>query len=405
MMKHSGRRQKDQDSTGAASTSSRRAHEKPTILFTAFETSGDAHAAPVIRELLRREPGIRIFASGGPRMQQAGAMLIERTVQSSAMGLEALNRSFILRKHVKRIKRWASEHRVVAHVPVDSPAANFPISKAMRSAGARIIHLVAPQMWAWGRWRIAKLRRLTSVVLCLMPFEEQWFTERRVPAKFIGHPSINRTLKLEDLRERMHGLPQGAPRVAIFPGSRSHEVRANVRLLTDVYNELQDRHAGMRGVIVATDPRMARIIRRKVKVFPTGLHMITGFADAVIAWCDLALAVSGTITLDIALQRKPMIGVYKTGWLSWLGAKLMLRTSYRLLPNIIAEREIVPEFVPYAGGPMPIVKQATRYLLDSKNAAVQSEELHRVCLRFANHNPAEEAARIILRVIQQGSMK
>ncbi|MEE8153933.1 MAG: hypothetical protein V3T53_03115 [Phycisphaerales bacterium] len=369
------------------------------ILFTAFEPSGDALAAPVIRQLLRHDPELKIYAWGGPLMHQAGATVLEQTVEAGAMGLSALRRFSEVRREVKRIKRWAQEYRVLAHVPVDSPAANFPIAKVMRKAGARVIHLVAPQLWAWGRWRMGKLRRNTDLVLCLLPFEEQWFNDRRVPAKFIGHPTINRRVNLQQLRERMHGLPQGAPRLVIFPGSRRQEVRANTRLLVSVYHELQGRHSGMGGVVVAANPELARVIRRRIKVFPTGLHMVTGSIDAAIAWCDLALAVSGTITLDLTVHRKPMVGVYKTGLLSWLGANLLLRTRYRLLPNIIAEREIVPEFVPHVGGPMSIVKRATKYLSDSKNAAVQSEELHRVCLRFANHKPAEEAARLISKVI------
>ena len=373
--------------------------QRPTILFTAFEPSADALAAPVIEELLERDRRLRIFACGGPHMEGAGAELLQRTDRIGAMGLNAIRRARAVRGYINQIKAWAPAHRVVAHVPVDSPAANFPISKVMRGCGARIIHLVAPQMWAWGRWRVRKLRNLTSVVLCVLPFEEEWFGSRRIPAKFIGHPSINRTLEWDSMEERMHGLPQGAPRLGLFPGSRRHEVAANTRLLADVYTELQGRHSGMCGVIVAATPDMASIIRHKIDVFPTALHMITGSAEAVIAWCDLALAVSGTVTLDIALQRKPMIGLYRTGLVSWLLAKLMIRTPYRLLPNIIAEREVVPEFVPHLGGPLPIVQQATRFLMDSKNAAVQSEELHRVCLRFANHNPSKEAAKVILEVI------
>jgi lipid-A-disaccharide synthase len=127
--------------------------------------------------------------------------------------------------------------------------------------------------------------------------------------------------------------------------------------------------------------------------------MVTGGADAAIAWCDLALAVSGTITLDIALQRKPMIGVYRTGWFMWLLAKLILRTPFVLLPNIIAAREIVPEFAPHAGGSAGIIRAATRYLQDSKRGAVQAEELNRVCLRFATKRPAEEAAGHLLRMV------
>ena len=128
--------------------------------------------------------------------------------------------------------------------------------------------------------------------------------------------------------------------------------------------------------------------------------MITGSADAVIGWCELALAVSGTVTLDIAAHRKPMVGVYRTGLASWLLAKLLISSPHRLLPNIIAGREIVPEFVPYLGGAAPIVKRSSWILLDSKHGAIQSEELHRVCLRFGNHEPGREAARAILELVR-----
>jgi len=376
---------------------------KPALLFTAFEPSGDAMAAPVIRELMAHPSRPKVYAYGGPQMEAAGAELLENTMAGSAMGFNALKRSLALRKLAKKIKDWAAWQRIVAHVPVDSPAANFPICKVMKASGTRVIHLVAPQLWAWGRWRIGKLRRLTDMVLCVLPFEEQWFTERNIPARFIGHPAINRNLDVEDFKKQMHGLPRGAPRLSIFPGSRAHEVKANTNLLVATYAELQARHAGLCGVIVAATPELARIIRKRIRVFPTNLHMTTGAAESVIAWGDLALAVSGTITLDIAVQRKPMIGVYKTGVASWLASKLLMGSPYWLLPNIIAEREIAPEFVPYLGGPTPIVKQATRYLLDSKYGAIQSEELHRVCLRFANHNPAEDAVRLIIKTVKQGA--
>ncbi len=378
---------------------------RPVLLFTAFEPSGDAMAAPVIREMAAHPSRPKIYAYGGPKMEEAGAELLERTVDSSAMGFNALARSLAIRKCAKKIKDWAAWQRVVAHVPVDSPAANFPICKVMKASGARVIHLVAPQLWAWGSWRIGKLRKLTDMVLCVLPFEEQWFTERGVPARFIGHPAINHAVDLADIHQRMHGLPRGAPRLSIFPGSRAHEVKANTKLLVNVYAELQMRHAGLCGVIVAATPQLAKIIRKRIRVFPTNLSMTTGAADAVIAWGDLSLAVSGTITLDITVQRKPMIGVYKAGLATWLTAKVLIRTPFWLLPNIIAEREIAPEFVPHLGGTTPIVRQATKYLLDSKYAAIQGEELHRVCTRFANHNPAEDAVRLIIKTVKQGERK
>jgi lipid-A-disaccharide synthase len=377
-------------------------HPNAGVLFTAFEPSGDAHAAPVIRQLRKLAPNLHIYAWGGPKMQEAGATLLEQSVDDAAMGLNALRKISVMRKHTKRIREWAKTYRVYAHVAVDSPAANFPICKIMRRSGSRVIHLVAPQLWAWGAWRVKKLRRNTDLVLCLLPFEEEWFTQRDIPARFIGHPRMNRSIDKEQLREEMHGLPNGAPRVSIFPGSRPQEVRANIKLLVDTYTELQGRHSGMGGVIVASDATIAQLIRKKIKIFPTGLHMVTGQVDAAIGWCDLALAVSGTITLDIARQQKPMIGVYKTGLVSWLGAKLLVRAPFLLLPNIIAEREIVPEFVPYLNGPGPVIKWASKYLLDSKNAAVQRAELGRVCQRYINKIPDEEAAQLILKIIREG---
>jgi lipid-A-disaccharide synthase len=374
------------------------------VLFTAFEPSGDAHAAPVIRALLAAAPELKIYAWGGPRMEEAGATIVERTAEDGAMGLNALGRVVAVRREIGRIRRWSKAYRVLAHVAVDSPAANFPICKAMRRTGARVVHLVAPQVWAWGRWRVGKLRANTDLVLCLLPFEEQWFGDRGIPARFIGHPRMNRKLDLDDLRARMHGLPQGTPRVAVFPGSRTHEVKANIGLLVHAFTEIHERHSGSGGVIVAANKEIAQLIRKRVKVFPTGLHMVTDQMDEVIAWADLCLAVSGTITLDIARQQKPMIGVYKTGVITWLLSKLILRTPFRLLPNIIAEREICPEFVPYAGGPMPIVRQAYHYLQDSKNGAIQSQELARVCQRYVNKKPAEESARLILRLVATGKL-
>lgn len=376
-----------------------------SILFTAFEPSGDVHAAPVIKELLRRVPQLKVYAWGGSRMEAAGATILGRTADDGSMGLGSIGRARSVAREVKRIKQWIKQYRVLAHVAVDSPAANFPVCRAAKKSGARVIHLVAPQLWAWGRWRLRKLRRLTDLVLCILPFEEQWFNDRGVPAKFIGHPTLNLPHDEEYVREHMHGLPQGAPRVAIFPGSRSQEVKANIRLLVNVFVELQGRHAGLAGVIVAANQKLARLVRKKIKVFPSGLHMVTGQAEAAVGWCDLALAVSGTVTLEIARQCKPMIGVYKTDIISWLIGKTILRTRYCLLPNIIADREIVPEFVPYIGGAMPVVKQAGKYLLDSKNAANLSEELKRVCMRFAGKKPAEEATRLIIKVVKDGMVE
>jgi lipid-A-disaccharide synthase len=374
--------------------------KRGAILFTAFEPSGDAHAAPVIAELKARDPGIVIYAWGGPKMEEAGATLISSTCDDGAMGLDGFKKIAAVRSEHQKLKRWSTQHRVAVHVPVDSPAANFPVAQFLKPRGVRVAHLVAPQLWAWGPWRAKKLRACTDCVMCLLPFEEQWFKSRQIPAKFIGHPVINRELDRDEVNQRMRSLPSGSPKILLLPGSRSSEVSRNIRLLVGAFIELSDRNRGTAGLIVAANERLARQIRERVVDMPIGLHVVVGEIDAGVAWCDIALTVSGTVSLDLTRQHRPMVGVYRTGLISWLGAKIMLRTPHRLLPNILAGRRIVPEFVPAPPwiSPRTIVEAATPFLKDSKNMAIAAEELRRVAQRFQGRDPAHAAADIILRL-------
>ena len=371
----------------------------PVVLFTAFEPSGDALAAPVIERLIRDHPEWTVYAWGGEKMEAAGARMAGRTADDGAMGLGALSHIRKVRGQIKAIKRWMTGCRLMVHVPVDSPAANFPICKASRKAGARIVHLAAPQMWAWGSWRVKKLRKLTDHILCLLPFEPRWFGQRGIRGTFVGHPAINRELDPEQLKASLHGLPGGAPRLTLFPGSRTQEVRRNIKLLTAVFNELRNRQSTLSGVIVASSSETAAAIHKKLGEFPVGLSMVTGMRDEAIAWSDLALAVSGTVTLDIMRQCHPMIGVYKTSLWSWLGSKVLLKTRYKLLPNIIADDEVVPEYVPWFRGAGPIISKAQWLLDDSRRTAAHQHGLRRALGSYKGHDFAGECARAIAETV------
>ena len=369
-----------------------------SVLITAFEPSGDAHAAPVVAALRRLAPDVSVIAWGGPKLAAAGATVIERSADDGAMGLSAVSRIGAVRRHAAAIDRWCSQHRVAVHVPVDSPAANFPVAKRMKRRGARVCHLVAPQLWAWGPWRLNKLRRCTDCVLCLLPFEEKWFRDRQVPARFIGHPVINRPLAA-DASARAAEYPAGSPKVLLLPGSRSSEVRRNLPLLLRALAEMQSRHRRLNALLVAANAELLQLVRERVgDTVPSGLHLVTGDLDAAIAWCDLALCVSGTVSLDVTRQAKPMVGVYKVSPLSYFGSRLLLTTPNRLLPNILAGRRIVPEFVPHMGGAEPVWQAAETLLADQARMRAATDALRAVLEPYRGHDPAEEAAQAILRL-------
>lgn len=374
--------------------------DRPIILFTAFEPSGDDHASAVITALKSAHPDADIRAWGGPKMEAAGAVLLAHTGDDAVMGLPGLAK---IREHKRinaNIARWISKNPVTVHVPVDSPAANFPVCAITKQSGASVVHLVAPQLWAWGPWRIKKLRRLTDHVLCLLPFEETWFRERGVRASFIGHPLFDHAPDDASLDAAIAGWPVGRPRVAVMPGSRPSEMRANFPLLLAAYNRLAREHPGMTGVVAATRPPVEQALRRFAGDaqldWPASLDIRFGCTDAVVRWCDLALVVSGTVTLQIARQQRPMVIVYKSSRLLWsLLARWVIKTPFFTLPNLVAGRRIVPELVPHFGGSDPIADHAVE-LLESPDAyATQTRELAAIADKFQGHHAATEAAAII----------
>ncbi|QKK08901.1 MAG: hypothetical protein HND58_12525 [Planctomycetota bacterium] len=373
----------------------------PAVLFTAFEPSGDDHAAAVIAELKRLQPDLPIYAWGGPDMEAAGAELIERTGDDAVMGMPGLAK---IREHKRinaRIRGWLRDRAdVKLHVPVDSPAANFPICKIAKKQGIEVLHLVAPQIWAWGGWRIRKLRRLTDGVLCLLPFEEAWFKERGIRATFIGHPLFDEHIDTAKLDQQGKAFPTGEHRIALLPGSRPAEIARNWPLLLDAYREICRRFPGTSGVVAATTEAVAKRIRDVANSqggWPDSLTVGVAQTDAVVRWSELALVVSGTVTLQIARHQRPMIIVYKSSPLLYmLLARWVLSTEFLTLPNLIAGREIVPELVPHFGGHEPMVEQAVRLIENPEIASRQRGELGRVVEKFQGRQAGRDAAKAIL---------
>ncbi len=374
----------------------------PAILFTGFEPSGDDHASAVIAVLRERHPDLKMYAWGGPKMAAAGAEVVEQTGADAVMGVPGLAKIREHRHINERIAAWLRDHPITLHVPVDSPAANFPICKITRARGARVMHLVAPQVWAWASWRVRKLRRLTDHVCCLLPFEEKWFRDRGIRATFVGHPLFDRELDLEAIDREIAGWPSGRPRLALMPGSRPAEMEKNFPILLEAFRRLAREHADMIGIVAATTrPVEARLreIAAASGGWPDKLEMVHGQTDAVVRWCDLALVVSGTVTLQVAKQAKPMVIVYKSSKLMYsLVGRWIVSTPFFSLPNLIAGERIVPELIPHFAGADALVDEALGLLERPERAEQQRRALRRISEAFRGHHAASAAAAEIERL-------
>ncbi len=370
----------------------------PALLFTAFEPSGDDHASAVIAELRRRHPSLMIYAWGGPKMQAAGATILERTGDDAVMGLPGAAKVLEHLRINARIDAFMKANKIAVHIPVDSPSANTSICAIAKKHGARVVHLVAPQIWAWGRWRIHKLRRLTDMVLCILPFEEEFFRKRYVPARFIGHFLFDNPLDGAAIDQRVAQFDpgDGAPRIAMMPGSRPDELRRHFPIILDAFRALLAKYPRARGVVAATSEPVAALLRSMAVPlggWPDELRLVVRDTDAVIRWCDVAIVKSGTVTLQVARQRRPMVVFYKkSNPFLYLVFRLILSTRFFSLPNVLAQRRVIPEFIPHYGGPVPIVQAVERLIDDSAAADAQRQALDGICKQFDGHKASELAA-------------
>ena len=395
----------------------------PAVLFTAFEPSGDEHAAPCIAELLRRRPGLRVYATGGERMERAGATLLERTTERATMMLGSLGQVPTHLRRLKRLKAFLRETPVALHVPVDSPAANWSICDAVRGIRpeARIVHMVCPQVWAWASYRVHKLRRLTDHVMCLLPFEPAWLEKHGVRGTFVGHPVYSHAHEGHAEAAAGQGrasaspgasLPGGAVRLALLPGSRPKEIERNGPTMVEAFRRLRADHPGLVGAVGAIHAqaaqRMGEFARRAglTEADLGALAMPVGRTPEVIEWCDLALAVSGTITLHVALRRKPMVAMYNANWLLWhtLGARVVSTRTFTL-PNLIAEwrwgRRVITELTPHFGDPAPVERELRRLMDGPAEMERQRRELGELAEVFVGHDWARETADVVLGVLDR----
>ena len=378
-----------------------------TIFFAAFEPSGDVLAARLIDELKRRDPSLRFTGFGGPKMQAAGAELLEVTTEHAVVALGIFGE---VKTHLRRLKmmdKYLAEHEIAALVPVDSPAANWSVCKRVRKhqPKAKIVHLVCPQIWGWATWRVRRLRKLSDKVLCLLPFEPGWLDERGVPGVFVGHPVF------EEVSEVLGGpvaddLPQvdnAGVKLALMPGSRPSELKKNWPTMLAAFHQAKDACPGLVGVVAARQASDEKVLREisTEDAWPDGLHVVGGRTPEVLRWAECALVKSGTSTLQVASLRRPMVVFYNVDQTQWnLLGQWLISTRTFALPNVISEwqdgRRVVPEFVPHFGDPEPIAHELTRLVAKDDVMERQLSGLNRIAEPFSAVTFKDAAAEAFL---------
>ena len=380
----------------------------PLIYLIAGEQSGDEIGARLMRALLRQRPDLTFAGIGSTAMTAQGLTSLFPMGDLAVMGLlEVLPRLRLLRGRLRQTAADIAARRPDAVVTIDSPGFTLRVLRAIAPLGIPRVHFVAPQVWAWRENRVRHYPGLWERLLCLLPFEPAWFAQRGVMARFIGHPLFSHSLDEEALGWEAVSYGGGRPKLALLPGSRTGEIAANWPLLLNVCDSMQARYERLEAVVAASDEACAARIRAITPTLPRHIKLVVGQTDAVLHWCDLALPVSGTVTLHVARHRKPMAIVYRVNAATWHGVgRWVIDTRTFTLPNLIAcngpertaDHHVVKEFVPWLArvdAVNPIVAELSSLIEDPQKRSSQLAALSKIVAAFDGHDAGKEAAAAI----------
>ena len=343
-----------------------------TILVTCGETSGEHHAARVVSELRAIDPSCRVIALGGEELERAGAEIAFPMDRYAFMGfaevLAGLPRILALERRIHSLLRSGS---IDLFMPVDYPGLNLRLARYAHRHGVPVLYFISPQVWAWGHWRVARMRGSIDLLALILPFEEAIYRRAGIPAVFVGHPMLGEIAAPP--------VPKEAPAadepfsIVLFPGSRVQEVRRLLPPLLGAAKRLHGRFPravfklGLAPLIDERDVQVPPAMRAYVEITRNGVGELPGAA--------LVLAVSGTVTLQSAISGTPTVVCYRTSAFTFFVGRMLVKIPWIAMPNVLAGRAVVPELVQGAATAERIAGESTGLLGDGERYRRVSAEL------------------------------
>jgi len=321
----------------------------PSFMIVAGEASGDDHAAPVVRALLARCPEAKIFGMGGSKLRAAGVeTIVDSEKHASVMGAtEIIGSLGGILKAFKQLQREAEIRKPTVAIMLDFPDFNMRLAKKLHRQGVKVMYFLAPQIWAWRHGRIKTIKKYFKKVANIFPFEETYYRARGMDAEYVGHPFLDRALPTETKNafcERV-GLNPSRPIVALLPGSRKSEIKMLLEILCKAAQIVSSKRPAVQFAL----PVAPNLDRKWLEQFiPKDLDivLVDGQASSLLAVATLAVAASGTVTIEAAIAAVPLIVVYRLSPVSYrLGRWLIKGVKNFAMPNILAGEEIVRELL------------------------------------------------------------
>ena len=372
---------------------------KPTkIMLIAGETSGDIHGAEVVNAFKKIDPTIECYGIGSRKMEEAGCRLLFDCRTIAVMGV------FEVIKHYKEIKTaWniavdsLTQEKPDCVILIDYPGFNLRFAEKVKAMGIKILYYVSPQIWAWKKNRIHKIKRLVDHMAVILPFEAKIYEKAGVPVTFVGSPLLEeiRVHKKTAARDTLM-LSQNAIIVGLLPGSRASEISRLFPELIHTAEILKRRYPHMQFVIPLADSIKEADIWPYVDDADVPIVLIKRKSHLAMAASDVLIGSSGTATLEAAIIGVPMVVVYKMNAMTFAIAKRVVKIPFISLPNILAKKRILPELIQDQANAEAIAVEAERFIDDEAYADHIRQELKDVVKTIGKKGAGKRVAEIAL---------
>ncbi|UJJ30792.1 lipid-A-disaccharide synthase [Halopseudomonas maritima] len=378
--------------------------DKPLcIALVAGEASGDTLGAGLIAALKQRFPNARFIGIGGPRMLAEGMQTRVPMERLAVMGLiEVLGRLRELLRIRRELVDYLKQEQPDVFIGIDAPDFTLGVEQRLRDVGIPTVHYVSPSVWAWREKRVLGIAQSTDLMLTLFPFEEEVYRRHGVAVRCVGHTLADR-IALEPDRAAARqslGLQQDARILALLPGSRNGELRKLGRVFLETAAWCLERQPELQFIMPCASPerrqQMETILAETGLELPLTLY--DGQAHEVLAACDAVLIASGTATLEAMLFKRPMVVAYRMAGLTFRILKRLVKVGHVSLPNLLAGREVAPEFLQDAATAEAMGPALLERLLPTAERVETEQtflELHQMLRRDADHSAAEAIAELL----------
>lgn len=368
-----------------------------TLLMVAGEASGDTHGAELINALRRIHPRVRIIGVGGPHMAAAGQEQLFDLSAHAVLGLaEVLKHYFKFRRFFHRVLDLARRERPDAVILIDYPGFNLRLAEKLRRdvPGSRTIYYISPQVWAWKAGRVEAMKRDIDLLLTILPFEKTWFAEKapKLNVQWVGHPMLDRIRKVDEIEPNPNGI-------ALLPGSRKTEVGKHLPVLWEAARLMGAKKPGLKFVLLSPNEEIQKYSLEIISKFPApnfAFEYNIGYAVSHLSRCAMAIVASGTASLECALVGIPQLVVYQVHPLTYAVGKRLVKVKHLSMVNVLANEEVVPEFLQDKFQPAEVARQALDLLDHPERRETMKRRVAQVVSTLGEPGASHRAAEAIL---------